>query len=279
MSEKSDESQRLWQVVGAGKTASLSDEVFHRWLDLSNVSFVAAAPDAETENRIVFVAYPYSFPKDDYRGVFTEVGEEYDVSFAFADEELTNKHILEKIATMMTAAAFSLFDITSWNPNVALELGLAYGRGLDYYILFDPTHGDPDVLSDVKGIDRIEYRSYTELKKHVSKLIRDQFGAPEKEQAAEGALVVAQLEELRGRIPGLLGREPGQPIGGIASSLGVPVELAQTLVRPLVGSELETRGVRRGMRYYPIGQAPPEEPAADADERGTDTEVEGSPPL
>jgi hypothetical protein len=42
---------------------------------------------------------------------------------------------------MMTDAAFSLFDTTLWNANVALELGIAYGRGLDYYIRFDPTKG------------------------------------------------------------------------------------------------------------------------------------------
>jgi hypothetical protein len=217
------------------------------------------------DNRTVFVGYPYSFPKDDYRGVFAEVGEEYDIAFTFADEEITNDHILVKISEMMSKAAFSLFDITTWNPNVALELGIAYGRDLDYYILFDPTQGDPDVLSDVKGIDRIEYESLTELKKHLSKLMRDQFGAPEKEQQADARKIVAQLDGLRAKIPEVLRQEPGQPIGGIASSLGVPIELAQTLVRPLMGKELETRGVRRGMRYYVAGEAPPDENAEGGD--------------
>lgn len=219
---------------------------------------------AESGNRTVFVGYPYALPLDDYRGVFAEVTEEFGVTFVFADEELTNKHILEKIESMMTRSAFSLFDVTLWNPNVALELGIAYGQRLDYYILFDPTKGATDVLSDVRGIDRIEYHSYTELKTHLSKLMRDQFGAPQNEQQAEGPTVVAQLETLREKVPELLEREPGQPIGGIASALGVPIDLAQTLVRPLVGDQLETRGVRRGMRYYVAGQAPPEE--ADSDE-------------
>jgi hypothetical protein len=231
---------------------------------LTSSGLLLGEPEADRDNRTVFVGYPYSFPEDDYRGIFAEVGEAYGVTFLFADAELTNEHILVKITGMMSKAAFSLFDITTWNPNVALELGIAYGRRLDFYILFDPTQGDPDVLSDVKGIDRIEYRSLTELTTHLSKLMRDQFGAPEKEQQADAKSVVSQLDGLREQIPGLLKQEPGQQIGGIASSLGLPVELTQTLVKPMIGKDLETRGVRRGTRYYPIGEAPPE--LADNDE-------------
>jgi hypothetical protein len=217
--------------------------------------------DTGSENRLIFVGYPYRLPKDDYRGVFAEVAEEYGVTFIFADEELTNKHILEKISTMMAGAAFSLFDITYWNPNVALELGIAYGRGLDYYILFDPTKEERDVLSDLRGIDRIQYTSYTQLKEELAKLMRNQFGAPEQEQQApEAGSLVGQMDALRERVPELLRQEPGLQIGGIASSLGIPIDIAQPIVRPLVGPTLETRGVRRGTRYYLVGEAPPEEP-------------------
>ena len=232
--------------------------------------------DAEPENRTIFVGYPYDLPKDDYRGVFAEVGEEHGVKFQFADDELTSKHVLEKIEGMMAAAAFSLFDITLWNPNVALELGIAYGRRLDYYILFDPTKGKADVLSDVRGIDRIEYRSYKELGHHLSKLMRDQFGAPEREQEEGSRDLVAQMEALRERVPEILAVSPGQPIGGVASSLGVPVDLAQMIVRPMVGSKVETTGVRRGTVYYRAGEAPPEEEAEQAvPEEGAEPEAAG----
>jgi hypothetical protein len=73
----------------------------------------------------VFVGYPYSIPSDDYRGVFADIGKEYGVNFMFADERLTNTHILVKIEAMMEEAAFCLFDITEWNPNVALELRIS----------------------------------------------------------------------------------------------------------------------------------------------------------
>ena len=113
---------------------------------------------------------------------------------------------------MMEDAAFSLFDITLWNPNVALELGIAYGLRLDYYILFDPTKGNPDVLSDVRGIDRIQYTSFKDLKDRLTRLMRDQFGAPKREQEAKGKEVVSQLESLRARVPDVVGQEPGQPM-------------------------------------------------------------------
>src|SRR5205823_10851369 len=115
--------------------------------------FIDPSTGEEIENRSVFVGYPYALPRDDYRGVFAAVSAQHHVNFVFADEELTNKHILAKIEAMMTGAAFCLFDITLWNANVALELGIAYGLRLDYYILFDPTKGNPDVLSDLRGID------------------------------------------------------------------------------------------------------------------------------
>ena len=49
-------------------------------------------------------------------------------------------------------------------------------------------------------------------------------------------------------------------MAAIASSLGVPVEVAQIVVRPLVGQQLTTRGAQRGTRYYLPEAAPPLEP-------------------
>lgn len=220
---------------------------------------VAGEISVDPENREIFVGYPYELPKDDYRGVFAAIGDEYDVTFIFADEELTNKHILDKIASMMTRAAFSLFDITLWNPNVALELGIAYGGELDFYILFDPTKGEADVLTDVRGIDRIQYRSLHELTERLQQLMRDQFGAPEDETKGDARDLVAQVHALSEEVIKSLTQTQGQTMGGIASSLGVPIELAQYVVRPMVGAQLETRGLRRGTRYYVGGMAPPED--------------------
>jgi hypothetical protein len=229
----------------------------------------------------IFVAYPYSFSSADYRGTFASVEDDFPhVKFLYADEEITNKHILDKIAGMMDDAAFSLFDITTWNPNVALELGIAVGRGLDYYILFSPTVEGEAVPSDLGGIDRIQYGDFAELKDGLAKLMRQQFGSPEPEAEAEkpGAQIAEQLEGLREQVPEVVRDEPGLQIGGVASALGVPVEFAQIVVRPLIGETLVTRGERRGTRYYVSGDAPPEEgPTAD-ELAGLDTIFDESSP-
>src|SRR4051794_14716275 len=111
----------------------------------------------------VFVAYPYSISRADYRKAFREVGKAYGVEFTYADEKITNLQILEKIGSMIDEAEFSVFDVTTWNPNVALELGLARGKEVDYYILFNPSVREGDVPSDLGGIDRLQYTDYTEL--------------------------------------------------------------------------------------------------------------------
>lgn len=92
--------------------------------------------------RTVFVAYPYALPRGDYRRPFTDLAKAFDVEFQFADERITNRQILDKIADMIVSARFNLFDVTRWNANVALELGIAIGGERPYYLLFNPS--DPE---------------------------------------------------------------------------------------------------------------------------------------
>lgn len=204
----------------------------------------------------VFVAYPYNFSKADYRRVFKEVGKAYEVDFTYADEKITNKQILEKIETMIEEAEFSIFDITTWNPNVALELGIARGQGVDYYILFSPNTDQGDVPADLGGIDRLQYDDYTQLEIEVARLMRQQFGAPAKEQDRKakerGAQVTEHLDAIAKEIPLLVRREPGLAIGGIASSMGLPLEVAKPIVRDLVADgQLRAEGATRGTKYFP----------------------------
>jgi hypothetical protein len=84
-----------------------------------------------------------------------------------------------------------------------------------------------------------------------------QFGSPEPQPTeTAGKEIVEGTNALRDSIPGVVGAEPGLQIGGIASSLGVEVEMAQLLVKPLLGEQLVTRGIKRGTRYYLPGDAP-----------------------
>jgi hypothetical protein len=193
-------------------------------------------------------------PRADYRRPFNDLAKAFDVEFQFADERITNKQILDKIADMIQTARFSLFDITTWNANVSLELGIAIGAGRDYYLLFNPTHADnpqgSEVPADLGGLDRIQYRSYAELEEGLTKLLAQEFGVPRNEPADPVA-------DFRSVVPGVVRAKPGLKIGQIAIELGIPVEIAQVVVYPLVASgELETSGVKKGTRYYAQGAAP-----------------------
>jgi hypothetical protein len=60
-------------------------------------------------------------------------------------------------------ADFSIFDLSDWNSNVALELGLAQSLkkkpSKPYYIILN-TRRSVNVPSDIQGIQRLEYTSY-----------------------------------------------------------------------------------------------------------------------
>jgi hypothetical protein len=205
--------------------------------------------------RTVFVAYPYALPRGDYRRPFTDLAKAFDVEFQFADERITNRQILDKIADMIVSARFNLFDVTRWNANVALELGIAIGGERPYYLLFNPS--DPEnpkgrqVPSDLGGLDRIEYRSYTELEERLSKLLAQEFGLPTEDSPED------PVRDLSEQIAAALDEKPGLKIGEIAGRLGVSVDLAQVLIRPLLESgQVGTEGVARGTKYFLAATTP-----------------------
>jgi predicted nucleotide-binding protein len=121
----------------------------------------------------VFVAYAYTvYDKKDYRRVFSNLEKAYGVKFIFADERITNMHILQKIISYIRGSDFSLFDISSWNPNVTLELGIALAMSADWYICFNPDKTElSEVPSDIRGIDRIQYSGFADLEDKLTVLL------------------------------------------------------------------------------------------------------------
>jgi hypothetical protein len=110
----------------------------------------------------VFVGCPYGgrFKFATFRAALDRIP----FKWFYADTSLTTKQLLGILRSYISAADFCLFDISTWNPNVALEIGLADGLGTEYYILLDRrlTKGVP---ADVQGIQRIEYASARGLEK------------------------------------------------------------------------------------------------------------------
>jgi hypothetical protein len=195
---------------------------------------------------VVFVACPYTiFPLDDYKAVFSSIARSYDVSFRFADEQITNQYILSKITNYIRDADISLFDITGWNPNIALELGIAVGLGRRYFILLNQKM-DPnkEVPSDIKGIDRIQYISNSELEAKLILLIKQEL--PQQSGRSDSA-----FETLKARINQSLRETPGLNLSRLALAAGEDKTLVQSTVRAMsANNELKTRGQKKGMTYY-----------------------------
>ena len=104
----------------------------------------------------VFVGCPYT-PKSQYQA-FRKSLRSVPLEFLYADTAIRTKHVLERIRAGIVKSDFCLFDITGWNANVTLEVGLAEGLNKPYYILFRPGRGArKEPPSDLKGIQRFQY--------------------------------------------------------------------------------------------------------------------------
>jgi hypothetical protein len=95
----------------------------------------------------VFVGCPYS-DKFNFTG-FQAALERIPFRWYYAD-------------TSLRVVDFCIFDISTWNANVALEIGLAAGLGVDYYILLNRKLSK-GVPADIQGLQRIEYESVSSL--------------------------------------------------------------------------------------------------------------------
>lgn len=208
----------------------------------------SSLPNPARNARQVFVAYPYGiYDKTDYRRPFKELAKAFNVDFVFADQKITTLHILQKIADYIRSSRCGIYDVSAWNPNVALELGLAYGLSEKAYVIANPSkHSAGEVPSDLRGIDRVQYNSFNELEHAVETILAAEFPI----QPTHG--VEDQLAKLRTQALQVIGQSAGLKITDIASLLGISIEIAQVLVRPLVGTELRTEGQRKGTKYFPI---------------------------
>jgi len=108
----------------------------------------------------VFVGCPYG---GRFRfATFKATLERLPFKFFYADTKLKTKQLLGILQGYISAADFCLFDVSTWNPNVALEVGLAEASGAEYYILLHRKL-QTGVPADIQGIQRIEYSSYRDF--------------------------------------------------------------------------------------------------------------------
>ena len=114
-----------------------------------------------------FVAHEYSKDKkDDLREAIESAFEKSNLKAYYADIEIRQKHILEKIERRILETQFGIYDLSNSNPNVCLELGFARAVGKPYYIIIKK---GSKLHSNLQGLDRIEYLSYKHLTNELKK--------------------------------------------------------------------------------------------------------------
>lgn len=194
----------------------------------------------------VFVACPYRiFPMDDYKSVFRKVSKSYSITFKFADERrlLVNTYCRKSQDTSETAI-FLFLTSQAGTPNVSLELGIAVGLGKKYFILFNATIDNSDVPSDIRGFDRIQYSSNTELEAKLNLLLK---------QEMPGHVQTTDLtfSALKGRILEILDRSPsGLGLTQLAQALSSDKLIVSSILKAMLNdNELRTEGRKRGTIY------------------------------
>jgi len=106
----------------------------------------------------IFVGCPYT-PELQFRA-FKAALDHIPLEFHFANTAIKSRHVLDRIRSGIVRTDYSIFDITDWNANVALEIGLAEGLNRDYYIIFKPGQGArKEPPADLKGLQRFEYKA------------------------------------------------------------------------------------------------------------------------
>jgi predicted nucleotide-binding protein len=140
---------------------------------MQNLGFPLDPDEVEVEPNKVFVAHPFrDFTVDDFRATLDRVLADCGLKPIYADEVIKSGHILAKICRQIQTTRFGIYDITNWNPNVTLELGLAFGLRQPTLLLLDTRHSQ-SVPSDLSGFDRIEYNSMQKLEAELKNKLPD----------------------------------------------------------------------------------------------------------
>lgn len=123
----------------------------------------------ENKNKI-FVAMPFN---DDYRDSY-EYGikivlEQSGIEYFKADNQISSKDIMCKICEQLQSCNMVIANISGLNPNVMLELGLAYGLGKRVIIVKDKK---TTAISDLGSMEYIEYAHASELQQKLFSMLK-----------------------------------------------------------------------------------------------------------
>lgn len=119
----------------------------------------------------VFIGMPFeSKYHDSYQYGIKQALDSYGFVHFRADETISNIDIMCKVCQHIQSSRLAIFNISGLNPNVMLELGLAYGIGKPVIIVKDI---ETKTITDLGSIEYIEYEHAHDLMKKLSKALDD----------------------------------------------------------------------------------------------------------
>jgi hypothetical protein len=134
---------------------------------------VPRLPDAGINSNLkkhVFVAMPYSDDMEDtYEFGIKEPVNESGCLCERCDRDVFTGDVLERIKLWIADANVVIADLTGANPNVYLEVGYAWGKGVPTLLI---AREGEDLKFDVKAQKCIFYRNITHLRKQLSVYLR-----------------------------------------------------------------------------------------------------------
>jgi hypothetical protein len=207
----------------------------------------------------VFVAYPYRFGVA-YRRALNERFKGTDVEFRYADDNIMNAHVMDKIRRMMREADVSFFDVTGANPNVMLELGFAMGGDEPGFVGVQRDAVDA-MNADILGWDTLRYDDFPDLANKLFEYIMNRrvpARPPTQHIAIAQVSVRDRLREMRFGIPAV--SEPLLMVFETPSTyeryakqralLGEPPYRAQDLCGSVIAAKNRTR---HETFFWPMG--------------------------
>lgn len=131
------------------------------------------------EPRAVFLALPFEARDkvSGYREALALVEDRFNVKIKHGDSMPDAVGILERATAIMIASRMQIFDLTSYNPNVVFEFGIAKGSGLRNLYAFrrKSMFGTSEVPSMINNIDCALYSGSEGLEKVLTNFLQRHF--------------------------------------------------------------------------------------------------------
>lgn len=140
------------------------------------VALREALPDAgirSEQKRHVFVAMPYTPEMEDvFHFGIREAVNEAGCLCERCDHDVFTGDILQRIKERIATSSIVVADMTGANPNVYLEVGYAWGKGIP--VLLVAREGE-ELKFDVQAQKCIYYKNITHLRKQLQQFVEKQF--------------------------------------------------------------------------------------------------------